>query len=133
MAAVVADTHAILWYLTKPEKLPRKALGALRRASRSGEMIYVSAITLVEAIYLAEKEKIKPSAVELLEKALSDENVALVAVPVDFPVVQEIRRIPRDVVPDMPDRIIAATALHLDLPLVTSDRRIRQAEVETIW
>jgi predicted nucleic acid-binding protein len=44
-----------------------------------------------------------------------------------------LRRISRDVVPDMPDRIIAATALHLELPLVTSDRRIQQTEVETIW
>jgi len=32
----------------------------------------------------------------------------------------------------MPDRIIAAIALHLGLSLVTRDRRIRTAEIETI-
>ena len=34
-------------------------------------------------------------------------------------------QIPRDVVPDMPDRIIAATALSNSLPLVTRDLKIR--------
>ncbi len=33
----------------------------------------------------------------------------------------------------MPDRIIAATALHLGLPLVTRDHRIRASSVTTIW
>jgi PIN domain nuclease of toxin-antitoxin system len=34
---------------------------------------------------------------------------------------------------DMPDRIIAATALHLGLALVTRDRKIRAADLDTIW
>jgi predicted nucleic acid-binding protein len=33
----------------------------------------------------------------------------------------------------MPDRIIAATALYLGVPLVTRDGKIRAADVETIW
>lgn len=42
--------------------------------------------------------------------------------------------IPRATVPDMPDRIIAATALHLDLPLITSDTDIRKlTNIEVVW
>jgi len=33
----------------------------------------------------------------------------------------------------MPDRIIAATALHLGLPLVTRDQRIAAAGIKTVW
>jgi len=33
----------------------------------------------------------------------------------------------------MPDRIVAATALVLQLPLVSKDSRIRASEVQTIW
>ena len=33
----------------------------------------------------------------------------------------------------MPDRIIAATALHLGLPLITRDQRIQSAGIKTIW
>jgi PIN domain nuclease of toxin-antitoxin system len=32
-----------------------------------------------------------------------------------------------------PDRIIAATALTLNLPLITRDAAIRAAGIETIW
>ena len=41
--------------------------------------------------------------------------------------------IPRAVVPDMPDRIIAATALHLGVPLVSRDRKIQASPIQTIW
>ena len=33
----------------------------------------------------------------------------------------------------MPDRIIAATAQYLGLPLISRDRKIRLSAVETIW
>jgi predicted nucleic acid-binding protein len=33
----------------------------------------------------------------------------------------------------MPDRIIAATALHLGLPLVTRDARIVASGINTVW
>ncbi len=36
-------------------------------------------------------------------------------------------------VPDMPDRIIAATALHLSVPLVSKDSKIRLSGLATLW
>jgi len=33
----------------------------------------------------------------------------------------------------MPDRIIAATALHLGVPLISRDRRISLSAVATVW
>jgi len=36
-------------------------------------------------------------------------------------------------VPDLPDRIIAATALSHNLPLVTADHKIRASRIPTIW
>ena len=46
---------------------------------------------------------------------------------------EAMAKIPRNIVPDMPDRMIAATALHLNLPLVTIDTQVRAANIETIW
>lgn len=63
----------------------------------------------------------------------AQENPAFAVVPLDSEVASSLRKIPRDAVPDMPDRIIAATALHLGLPLITRDRRIQSAGIETIW
>jgi predicted nucleic acid-binding protein len=52
---------------------------------------------------------------------------------VDLRVAHAVRRLSRSTVPDMPDGIIAATALHLDLPLATRDRRVRGCGIETVW
>jgi len=49
---------------------------------------------------------------------------------VDAQVATAWKRIPRKVVPD---RIIAATALHFGLPLGSGDRRLPSAGIQTIW
>lgn len=48
--------------------------------------------------------------------------------------IQLFAQIPRLVVPEMGDRIIAATDLHLDLPLVPKDHKIRNlSDIQAIW
>ena len=54
-------------------------------------------------------------------------------VPVDEDIAFAIQQIPRDAVPDMPDRLIAASSLVLGVPLVTSDGKILSALSTTIW
>jgi len=42
--------------------------------------------------------------------------------------------VPRDQIPDMPDRLIAATALASALPLVTRGQNVREAGiVPAVW
>jgi predicted nucleic acid-binding protein len=49
-------------------------------------------------------------------------------------VAQVLGQVPKEEVPDMPDRIIAATALSLNLPLVTRGQKIQAtSSVQTIW
>jgi PIN domain nuclease of toxin-antitoxin system len=33
----------------------------------------------------------------------------------------------------MPDRVIAATAIHFDVPIISRDGRIRAANLKTVW
>jgi PIN domain nuclease of toxin-antitoxin system len=95
--------------------------------------IHISGISLVEIVYLEKKGRIGPLRQHQLDDALrNQEEFGLRLVPIDGGVAQALRRVPRDVVPDMPDRIIAATALRLGLPLVTKDARIRSLPPETI-
>ncbi len=54
--------------------------------------------------------------------------------PLDLPVLDVMAAVPREKVPDPFDRIIAATALTLGLPLVSADEDIRGAIGErVIW
>jgi PIN domain nuclease of toxin-antitoxin system len=79
------------------------------------------------------KTKAPLAALERLRSALTDPSSGMLIAPVDASVADALPNIPRDVVPDMPDRIIAATALHLGFPLVTRDRRLQAAGIQTIW
>ena len=132
--AVVADTHALVWYLVEPERLSQVALDALEGSIAAGEPVYISAISLIEICYLIEKRRIATDLLQRILAVLNDPNPSLVVVPIDLAISIAIREIDRDTVPDMPDRIIAATALHLNLPLVTRDRKIlAEGAIVTIW
>jgi len=131
--SAVLDTHAAIWYFHRSRELSSAALQSIRRAVEGGRPVYVSAISLVETIYLVERGRLPLEALQRLEAGLKDAASGLRVQPVDEDVAQAVHRVPRVVVPDMPDRIIAATALHLGLPLVTRDRRIQSAGIKTIW
>jgi len=133
MPAVVVDTHALVWYLAEPQRLSQRASDALDQASATGEPIYASAISLVELIYLIEKGRLPQAVMDRLGEALATPDAEVSVVPVDQEVAMAVRAIPRRDVPDLPDRIIAATALRLDLPLVTRDRKIQASQIKSIW
>ena len=60
-------------------------------------------------------------------------SFGLAPTPLDLRVTDALQQIRREDVPDLPDRVIAATALALHLPPVTRDRKIQAAAIHTIW
>jgi PIN domain nuclease of toxin-antitoxin system len=131
--AALLDTHAAIWYVFVRKRLSHDALKFIRRAIDSGKPVYVSAISIIETVYLVERNRIPYEALQKLQVGLGDPSSSLVVTPIDSEVADAIYRIPRAIVPDMPDRIIAATALRLGLPVVTRDHRIQSAGIKTIW
>ena len=132
--AIVVDTHAIIWYLVEPDRLSQVALNALEGAISAGEPIYISAISLIEICYLIEKRRIATDLLQRILEVINDPDPCLIVVPIDLSIAIALRDINRETVPDMPDRIIAATALHLNLPLVTRDSKIQlEGAIVTIW
>ncbi|MFP4101588.1 hypothetical protein [Coleofasciculus sp.] len=55
MSSVIADTHAIIWYLFDQNKLSKMAFDTLDQSIHQGGQIYISSISLIEIIYLVEK------------------------------------------------------------------------------
>jgi PIN domain nuclease of toxin-antitoxin system len=135
---VLADTNAVLWLLKDVPKLSPAATATLATATQTGR-VYVSAITIVELVYLTPKPTFAyPAALDDLLALIADPNEPLEVLPVTLDVATAARRIPRDEIPDMPDRIIAATAVAHNLPLVSSDGDIRASAslaslVSVIW
>ena len=98
-----------------------------------GDQIAMSSITFVEVVYLSEKGRIRATTFSGLRAELDRPDPVFVEAAVDVLVAQAMSLIARSDVPDMPDRIIAATALHLQVPVISRDGKIRLSSVPTIW
>jgi len=84
-------------------------------------------------IDLVEKGRIPASAVRDLHDATANPKAVLQYVPLDEHVAMKMAEIPRQDLPDLPDRVVAAAALFYKLPVLSRDGRIRSSEIETIW
>ena len=60
-------------------------------------------------------------------------NTGMIVYELTTGVVEALATIPRDSIPDLPDPIIAATAVHLGLSLISRDSKIAASKVDTIW
>lgn len=133
MTALVLETHVLVWYSSRKKRLSLPATRAIRKCLDHGSPLQVSAISLVELVYLTETARLPRSAFDRVQQLLSDPESGLNLVPVDRAVAEAIHKVPRSAVPDMPDRIIAATSLVLASPLITADLRLQSAGLKTIW
>jgi len=128
----VTDTHALLWWATgRSRRLGRKARRVFERVDAGKAVAYVPVLSLVEIGDAAHRGlvRLQGGTLEWL-KRLVDSGRYLPA-PLDAEIVvlaEELRGIT-----ERTDRLIAATALRLDLPLVTRDAAIAAAGVTVIW
>jgi PIN domain nuclease of toxin-antitoxin system len=133
MISAIADTHTVIWYLYDDTRISEKAKRFIEVTREQGNQIGISTITLVEIVYLIEKGRIENRAFTKLNSELQYNQSVLREIPLTNRIVIELAKIDRNSIPDMPDRIIAATALHLDVPLLSRDEKIKNSRVETIW
>lgn len=125
---IVLDTHAVLWWLSAPEKLGRAA----RRACERADAIGVSAMTFWEVGILARRGRLKlrVPVSEWMREVLAGPKIEPLAVTPEIAVIAAGLGMHGDPA----DRLLAATALHHGCRLVTRDEAIRSAGVvETIW
>lgn len=124
MIAAVADTHAALWHLFDDARLSPIARALIDQAATERRKIAISSISLAEVVYLVEKGRLPLSAYDELAQALSDPEHVFAEVAFNASIVQSMRQVSRAEVPDMPDRMIAATAVYFDVPVISRDRHI---------
>lgn len=127
------DTHALVWYL---EANPRLGREAKRVIDDSLSELVLPLIALAEAAYIVEKGRTAiPTVPDLLTAILADLRIAIH--PLTWEVFQQ--SLNATVLPEMHDRLIVGSALHLQslgdtVSILTKDSSIVEAHlVDTLW
>ncbi len=120
---VVLDTHSWIWFLNADPRLGRDARIGIEAAAR-GDGAVLSAITLWEISMLVARGRLSLSRDlgEWLESHLARPGFSVH--PLSIAVAVGSNSLPADPHGDPADRIIIATARHLDALLVTADQKI---------
>ncbi|MEP6648186.1 MAG: type II toxin-antitoxin system VapC family toxin [Saprospiraceae bacterium] len=132
MSYVVIDTHIIIWDRLAPERLSTKARKSLTEADVNHQII-ICEISLWEIAMLIKKKRIIPdlSYTELMEEILHSRNYILQGITPEIAYLASELEIDTK---DPADRLIAATSISLDLPLITADQHMLTYDrLKTIW
>jgi len=125
---IVLDTHALLWWVSEPRRLSRRAATEIARAERVG----LPTIVFWEIALLVRKGRIELGvpAASWLERILQIPRCE--ALPLSA--IVALRADGLEMHADPADRFIAATALHLGAPIVSKDRLLADVKgLRVIW
>ena len=130
MANYIADTHALLWYLTDDKRLSKAVNVIFEETERGEHLIIVPTIVLVESLDVIGKKRVEYD-FDLVLKSIGD-NENYIVWDLDLEVVQNMIKIKN--VSELHDRIIVAIAKICEAGLITKDGEITDAkEVKTKW
>jgi PIN domain nuclease of toxin-antitoxin system len=133
MSIYVTDTHPLIWYAANQKaKLSKKALRVFEKASANQALIYIPTPVLWEIALLIKAGQIRlPQPFAQWAAALNSQFGFEIAL-LDAVVLEAAMNV--RVNSDPFDEVIIATALALDLPLITKDVAITDSQlVEVIW
>ena len=132
MKRYVADTHSILWHFAEDRHLSRRARKIFDSVEEGYAQVLVPSIVLVEAVFLAQRQRVSEEQVSQLFALSEDAEASICVVPLNVAVAQAVSDFGPAAIPDMPGRIIAATARALGLPLITVDPVISDSGLVTV-
>ena len=87
----VLDTHAAIWYLLDSKNLSQTAFTLIDAAAGSGAPTYISAVSLVEVVYLVERGRIAADAYDRFVSELGRDTPAFTVVALDSHIASALR------------------------------------------
>jgi predicted nucleic acid-binding protein len=123
------DTVGLILHLEK-RRLSADILDILRQTEVQRATIFIPSMVFAEILYLSEKKRISLTLNELF--GYLEAQPDFIEYPLDQNVIWAAQQITD--IPELHDRLIAATAKLMDYPLITNDQAIQNsAFVSTIW
>ena len=131
---ILLDTHAWIWWVAEPDRLPGPARHAIAGSLEAGEPVRVSAISVWEVAMLVARQRLELT-LEVEEWiGRSEAAPEIVFVPVDNRIALSAVGLEDFAHRDPADRIMVATAGVLGATVVTADARMRAyGKVATVW
>jgi PIN domain nuclease of toxin-antitoxin system len=133
MLKAIADTHTVIWYLFEDDRLSQTAKSTIENIANNGDYVGFSSITIVEIIYLIEKGRVPSETLTKLMRETTQNDTVLLSIDLDENIARNLSNVSRNEVPDLPDRLIASTALFYNVPIISRDYKIKCSSVQTIW
>lgn len=127
---ILLDTHTVLWAILTPHKLSPIALRTIGRASST---ILVSAVSIWEIATKVRLGKL-PEAEEIERDLLSvlENEAGYALIPIDAITALRAARF-SSTHRDPFDRLIAAQALTVNIPVISADPKLDSFGVQRIW
>ena len=130
MPDYVADTHSLLWHLTRSERLSPRAARAFDEVSAGIANLIVPVIVLAELVFALEKGRVRVDWSGLLGDLQSIPNVHIV--DLSLARILDLRSL--TTIPEMHDRMIVAETLAHNAILITRDQAITASGVvPVLW
>jgi PIN domain nuclease of toxin-antitoxin system len=129
---ILLDTHVVIWLAQEHQRISAKAKATIEHQRKKDRGIAVADITLFEIALLARRGRVdfKPD----VETTLFEVERQFVVLPLTSKIALQAFELPAGYPNDPVDRVIGATALIEDIPLLTADAAIRKSRaVPTIW
>lgn len=130
---ILLDTHALIWWRDDSGKLSKSALAAIDKEAKNGT-VSISAFSFWEIALLMEHHRLTlPSDLQTWMAAVEAIN-GMQFIPVDHQIAVASVQLPVGLHKDPADRILVATAMLLNIPIVTADQKMHAyPHVRTIW
>jgi PIN domain nuclease of toxin-antitoxin system len=131
---ITLDTHALLWWISSPDRIPVKARRLLGGAVKDKRQIAASSICIWEIAMLVDRKRLELTIPVNVWIEHVQQLPWLMFVPVDNRIAVGSVLLADFPHRDPADRIIVATSLGLNATLVTADSRLHDYKpLRTLW
>ena len=131
---IALDTHAWVWWVASPARIPKRAARLIEQAVEGGERLLVSAISVWEVAMLAARGRLELTLDVEAWISHAESVPHFHFAPVDNRTAVRAVQLPGFPHRDPADRIIVATAILAGATLITGNERLRAYRaVTTAW